>query len=91
MLPWLFLLFVGVLDAGFYSYALISAQSATRVAALYTSSSAPLAGDSAGACRYALEELRMTPNVGNGVTTGRPMRPGAAVGGRRWHSSNDPA
>ena len=34
MMPWLFFLFVGALDFGFYSYALISVQNSARVAAL---------------------------------------------------------
>ena len=68
-LPWLFFLFFGVLDAGFYAYAFISTASAARVAALYTSSSSTRAADTSGACTYALEELRTTPNVGSGITT----------------------
>ncbi len=36
MMPWLFFLFVGALDFGFYSYSLIAVQNAARVAALKT-------------------------------------------------------
>ena len=67
--PWLFFLFIGVLDAGFYSYALISVESATRVAALYTSSATANAGDTSGACSYVLDELRPISNVGSSTTT----------------------
>ena len=34
MVPWIFFLFVGVLDFGFYSYAAIATQNAARAAAL---------------------------------------------------------
>jgi len=63
LLPWLIFLFVGALDWGFYMHALISVQGAARVAAQYTSLSAGTpgnpgtAGDSAGACGYALQAL----------------------------------
>ena len=63
LLPWYLFLFVGAFDWGFYAYALISVESAARVAALYTSSQAGLAGNSAAACRYALEELRPAPGI----------------------------
>lgn len=67
--PWIFFLLIGALDWGFYSYALISTQSAARVAALHTSSSESTAADAATACAYALEELRAMPNVGASVTS----------------------
>jgi Flp pilus assembly protein TadG len=57
----LFFFFVGVYDAGFYMYAAIAVQDATRVAALYTSDSST-SGDSAGACQYVLAELQSLPN-----------------------------
>lgn len=62
-------LFIGVLDAGFYSYALISVQSAARVAAVYTSTNKFSAGDSTGACAVALRELSTLPNITNGAVT----------------------
>lgn len=68
MAPWIFLLFVGILDFGFYAYAAIATQHATRAAALYTSSSPDTAADSGGACRYVLGALRALPNM-SGVTT----------------------
>ena len=51
-LPWLFFLFFGVLDAGFYAYAFISTASAARVAALYTSSSSTRAAEASTAGRW---------------------------------------
>ena len=61
--PWILFLFVGALDLGFYSYALICTQNAARVAAIYTSSSSALAADSAGACQAALAEMNTMANV----------------------------
>jgi Flp pilus assembly protein TadG len=69
MAPWIFLLFLGVFDFGFYAYAAISTQHAARVAALYTSSSPSTAADSGGACYYVLQSLQDLPNVGTSVTT----------------------
>jgi len=66
--PWIFFLFVGVLDFGFYAYALISTQNAARVAALYAASTGTLSGDSRGACQYALNEMRPLPNVGESIS-----------------------
>lgn len=69
MAPWIFMLFLGVFDFGFYAYAAIATANAARVAALYTSGTVSTAADSATACNYALEALRDLPNVGSGVTT----------------------
>lgn len=63
MSPWIFLLFIGIFDFGFYAYAGIATANAARVAALYTSYDISTATDSAGACSYALEELRKLPNT----------------------------
>jgi Flp pilus assembly protein TadG len=65
--PWFFLLFAGVLDYGFYAYALISTENAARVAAFHAASSEEFAGDHAAACGLALKELRSLPNVGEAV------------------------
>ncbi len=59
--PWIFFLFVGVLDFGFYSYALIAVENAARVAAL-NAGGGP-AYDQPVACRVALDELRWMPNL----------------------------
>lgn len=69
MAPWIFLIFLGVFDFGFYAYAAISTQHAARIAALYTSASPTSAGDNTGACYYALQALKDLPNVGVGVTS----------------------
>jgi len=63
MSPWIFFLFVGTLDMGFYTHALIATQNAARAAAAHTSRSSTTAADSAGACQYALEELKTMSNV----------------------------
>ncbi|MBZ5582502.1 MAG: pilus assembly protein [Acidobacteriia bacterium] len=66
--PWIFFLFAGTLDMGFYAYALISTQNAARVAVEYTSKAPGTSADSDGACRYALAELSGMGNL-RGVTT----------------------
>jgi Flp pilus assembly protein TadG len=59
MAPWIFFLFVGVLDFGFYAYALISTQNAARVAALHNSVSKEAASDPDGSgCQIAIAELQ---------------------------------
>jgi Flp pilus assembly protein TadG len=67
--PWIFFLFVGVLDFGFYTYAAIATENAARAAAAYTSSSLSTANDATGACTlYVIPELKSLPNM-SGVTT----------------------
>jgi Flp pilus assembly protein TadG len=61
--PWIFFLFVGTLDMGFYTHALIATQNAARAAAAHTSRNAFTAADSAAACQYALAELKAMSNV----------------------------
>jgi Flp pilus assembly protein TadG len=61
MAPWIFFLFVGIFDFGFYSYAAICTQSAARVVAL---SQAQTATATVSTCSAALGEMRMLPNVG---------------------------
>jgi Flp pilus assembly protein TadG len=68
VLPWCVFLFIGAFDWGFYARALISTESAARVAAQYTSKDTTTAADQATACTLALEELRTSANVAN-VTT----------------------
>ena len=68
-LPFLLFLFIGSFDWGFYSWALLSTQSAARAAALYTSTSGATAADATGACPYVLAELADAPNVFGHVTT----------------------
>jgi Flp pilus assembly protein TadG len=65
--PWIFFLFVMVVDLGFFSYSLIAVENATRIAAEYTSQSTTLATDPSGvACTKVLAELSSLPNV-NGL------------------------
>ena len=45
MAPWIFFLFVGVLDFGFYAYSFISVENAARAAVLLTSQSKEAAGE----------------------------------------------
>jgi Flp pilus assembly protein TadG len=63
LMPWVFLLFIGVVDWGFYAYSLISMQAAIRTAVFYTSGSAATAADSGGACTVVLTELKDLPNL----------------------------
>ena len=61
--PWVFFLLVGVLDVGFYCYAAIATENAARVAAQYATAGPSTAGDSAGACKYALQEMLNLPRI----------------------------
>lgn len=64
LLPWVFFLFAGALDMGFYSHALIATTNAARAAALSGAAAAsPGGANSAQACAYAIAELRGMPNV----------------------------
>jgi len=68
LLPWLIFLFVGAFDLGFYSYSLICAENAVRVAVEYTATSGFTADDSSTACSLALKEFASVPSL-NGVKT----------------------
>lgn len=63
MAPWIFFLFMGTLDFGFYSYAIIATENAARVAVMQTSTDITTAANSALACQYALTELNALPNA----------------------------
>jgi hypothetical protein len=63
----MFFLLVGVLDLGFYCYAVITTENAARVAAEYSAAGASTAGDSSGACTYALQEALSLPGINNGM------------------------
>jgi Flp pilus assembly protein TadG len=67
--PWFYFLAVGALDWGFYSYALITTESAARVAANYTSGASSTLSDTTGACAAVLGVMRKLPNVSAGITT----------------------
>jgi len=62
MAPWIFFLFVGILDTGFYSYAAICTQNAARAAAIQTAVAVGAQQDTI-ACKAALNELNLMPNV----------------------------
>ena len=65
LMPWFIFLFVGAFDWGFYAHALISVQSAARVAALYGSSASSGNVSATAACTYVLGELKVVSNVSN--------------------------
>jgi Flp pilus assembly protein TadG len=68
MAPWIFLLFVVVVDLGYYSYAVISTANAARSAVMYTSRGPSYVTDLTGACQIARRELQGMPNVGANLT-----------------------
>ena len=55
--PWMFFLFVGVLDLGFYAYAFISTENAARAAVMLTSKSKIAATDQIDACALVRSEM----------------------------------
>lgn len=73
--PWIFLLFMGIINFGFYAYAMIAVENAARIAALHTSGSSlpddPNDPDKPKydaqrqkfACNHVLRELNFLPNV----------------------------
>lgn len=62
MMPWIFLLFIGVLDFGFYAYSAICTQNAARAAAIQASSDVSTVTFSV-ACNAALGEITWLPNA----------------------------
>src|SRR5438477_3486704 len=70
MAPWIFFLFMGTLDFGFYSYAIIATQNAARVAVMQTSVNPTTSTDSTLACNYVLPELNVLPNTRSLTTCG---------------------
>jgi hypothetical protein len=69
MAPWIFFLFVGVFDFGFYAYGGICTENAARVAALQTASTPGLSGAQLQtlACNAASLEMIRVPNRFNFV------------------------
>jgi Flp pilus assembly protein TadG len=63
LMPWYVFLFAGAIDFGFYSFGLIAAQNAARVAAMYCAGSSSAAVDSYVACQYSLGQFRIMPNI----------------------------
>jgi Flp pilus assembly protein TadG len=68
LVPWFIFLFIGVLDMGFYNYALITAQSAARTAALFASANSSNSTDSINACISVYDQLTSNINL-TGATT----------------------
>jgi Flp pilus assembly protein TadG len=70
--PWIFFLFAGALDMGFYMYSALSVENAARVAVLHIAVSPDVASDANAAQfarTYVCNELRMLPNVGSTCPT----------------------
>jgi Flp pilus assembly protein TadG len=70
MMPWLIFLFVGGFDWGYYAHALISTETAARVAVINASKSAGDAIDTSSVCKLAVEELKIAPNVATAQACG---------------------
>jgi hypothetical protein len=60
MFPWIFFLFIGILDFGFYAYSAICTENAARVVAMQIAKSQ---GYSASACALAVSEMSRLNNV----------------------------
>jgi Flp pilus assembly protein TadG len=74
MMPWLVFLFVGAFDWGYYAHALISTEDAARVAGTFAATASSTATDTTNVCLFALEELRIVPNIGSTSTcNGSPV------------------
>jgi len=69
MAPWIFFLFVGVFDVGFFCYAAICTQNAARAVALSYAQSSTVTS-----CTVALGELGMLPNVNGGTCSALPVQ-----------------
>jgi len=64
MAPWIFFLFIGIFDLGFYMYAGIATENAARVAAARTAAD-PYSQTQAIACAAATSEMKPLPNGGS--------------------------
>jgi Flp pilus assembly protein TadG len=76
--PWMFFLFAGAFDWGFYAYSLITLETATRSAVVGNiSNNTPT--DSAAACTIVLNEMKTVVNmIGVTVCSGTPVSVTAA-------------
>lgn len=63
MAPWIFFLFMGIMDFGYYAYSAISVENAARAAVIQTAIDATTATNSTMACNYALVELKGLSNA----------------------------
>jgi Flp pilus assembly protein TadG len=68
MAPWIFFLFLGVFDVGFYCYAAICTQNAARAVALSYAQDSVLSP-----CTVAMAELHTLPNVNGGSCSALPV------------------
>ncbi len=75
LLPWLFFLFIGAVDAGFALYGLVTVENATRSAALWASQSTTNANTTSGspspatACaNYVMPAVKLLGNVPSSAT-----------------------
>ena len=68
LMPWVVFLFIGILDVGFYTYAMIVTENAARVSAMQASVSKAASSDSLNACVVALQEMSSLSNTA-GLTT----------------------
>ena len=66
MAPWIFFLFVGVFDMGFYAYASICTQNAARAVVLSAAQTNPYTPPP---CTVVIGELTMLPNINPTSTT----------------------
>ena len=99
--PWFFLLFSGVMQAGFTIYGLISVQNAARVAVLHLAANPEAASDQAGACSLVIQQLRGLPQIGSSfssnctaspiVVTARYCDSTVACSGTATSADNGPA
>jgi hypothetical protein len=72
--PWIIFLFIGAFDWGFYAYSLITLETATRAAVVYTSASSTNAADSTTACNILLNEMSTLTNMTNVTScSGSPL------------------
>jgi len=69
MAPWIFFLFMGTLDFGFYGYAAVATENAARAAVERTAIDTSTAGDTNLACTYALGEMQWLINMRNPVVS----------------------
>jgi Flp pilus assembly protein TadG len=72
IVPWYVLLFIGSYDLGLYSYALITVESAARIAAIHCSTSVASVTDGT-ACTLVIGQLRYLPATPPSVCTGSPL------------------
>jgi Flp pilus assembly protein TadG len=79
LLPWLVFLFVGGFDWGYYAHALISTQSAARVAGIYGANLSGGTVSSNTVCTLALQELKIDPNVSGLTSCAGPVSSSQAV------------